>query len=85
MVTPEFAVLFPGSEVMFYCNTTQSSALWMINGENAPLSDLPPGVRIVNVTTMIVNMSANASTYTCSVLITADLVDSNAAILVLAG
>ena len=85
MITPEFDVLFPDGEVMFYCNTTSSAVLWTIDGVSASSSNPPPGVSIVNVTTLIVNMSANATLYACSAVVGADIIPSNNATLVLAG
>ena len=82
---PEFDVLFPDREVMFYCNTTSPAVIWTINGVTAPSSSPPPGVSIVNVRTLIVNMSANATLYACSAIVGADIIPSMNATLVLAG
>ena len=85
VITPSFAVLFPDSEVIFNCiNATSVVVVWTING--ASMLTLPAGVSIVNVTTLRVDMSANATMYGCADVITAqNFTFSNNATLVLAG
>ena len=84
IVTPEFAVLFPGEEVLFTCNTP--IVLWSINGVLIPSSSFPAGLSIVNTTTLAVNMSANATTYACGIIGGPGIIIiSNAATLVLPG
>ena len=83
-VTPTFAILFPGEEVLFTCNTTV--VIWSINGTLTASSAYPTGVRIFNTTTLAVNMSDNATTYACGISDgQGDITKSNTATLVLAG
>ena len=81
---PDFAVLFPGEEVLFTCNTTVVA--WIINGNPVLSISNTPGVRSVNDTTLKVNMSANATTYACAISGGGgEIIPSNDATLVLAG
>ena len=84
MLSPTFAVLFPGEEVLFTCNTT--AMVWAING-NILLSLLNiQGIRSVNSTTLGVNMSANATRYACAISAGGgEFIISNDGTLVLAG
>ena len=85
MITPSFAVLFPGNEVIFSC-INATSIIWSIDEIIFPSSSFPPGVSIVNDTTLRVNMSANATMYGCAIVITGgNIIRSNTATLVLAG
>ena len=84
VLVPEFAILFPGDEVLFTCNT--SIVIWSINGDLTASSTFPAGLSIVNVTTVAVNMSANATTFACGIYGgTGNIILSNPATLVLAG
>ena len=84
ILTPEFAVLFPGEEVFFTCNTTVVA--WSINGMIVPSISAVQGVCIVNATTLAVNMSANATTFECGISGGAGMIIlSNSSTLVLAG
>ena len=84
MLTPEFAILFPGEEVFFTCNTTVVA--WSINGAVVPSIAAVQGVRVVNDTTLGVSMSANTTTYACGTSGPLAVITlSNAATLVLAG
>ena len=84
MLTPEFAVLFPGEEVFFTCNTTVVA--WGINRNVVPAINDIDGVRVVNETTLGVSMSANATTFECGILVGAGIIIlSNSSILVLTG
>ena len=66
MLTPApTAVLFPGGEVIFSCNTTANTVQWQINGNLHAGLALPAGNYFVNLTTVIVNMTMNDSTYAC--------------------
>ena len=84
MVTPDFAVLFPGDEVFFTCNIA-SGVLWLIDEVPVSSDRFPAGVRIFNSSTLAVNMSDNATTYACGILgDNSRVIPSNAATLVLA-
>ena len=84
ILTPEFAVLFPGEEVLFTCNT--NVVVWGMNGAIVSSIDAVQGVRVVNDTTLGVSMSANATTYACGISGPLSLIIiSNDATLVLAG
>ena len=83
-LSPTFAVLFPGEEVLFTCNST--AIVWAING-TILLSLLNiQGIRSVNSTTLGVNMSANATIYACAISAGGgEFIISNDGTLVLAG
>ena len=84
MLTPEFAVLFPGEEVFFTCNT--SVLAWTVNRNVVLAINDIDGVRIVNDTTLGVSMSANATTFECGISGGAGIIIlSNSSILVLTG
>ena len=85
IVTPGFAVLFPGNKVLFTCNI-ESGVLWAINGTVLSSDDFPPGVYTFNASTLVVNMSTNSTTYACAVLgQNSRIIVSNAATLILGG
>ena len=66
MLTPApTAVLFPGGEVIFHCNTTADTVQWKINGNIHIGLALPVGTNLFNLTTVVVNMTMNDSTYAC--------------------
>ena len=84
VVTPDVAILFPGEEVLFTCNT--SEVLWQINGAFVSSDDYPAGVRLFNSSVLAVNMSDNATTYACAVLGEMSIITvSNIATLILPG
>ena len=84
VVTPEFAILFPGEEVLFTCNT--SVLAWSVNGVIPLSTNFPAGLSVLNATTLAVSMSANATTYACGIAGGAGIIIvGNAATLVLAG
>ena len=85
MLTPSSAVLFPSREVIFICNTTANTVLWKIGGQLHTGSNLPNGTNLINLTTVAVNMSPNATTYACAIPVGADLNSSNIVTLFLAG
>ena len=85
VITPSSAVLFPGSEVIFTCNTTANAVLWEIDGHIHLGNSLPIGTYLVNPTTLLVHMSTNASSYACAVPIGSNANLSNTATLFLAG
>ena len=78
-------LLFPGEEVIFHCNTTADAVQWLINGQIHTESTLPAGHYTFNLTTVIVNMTMNDSTYTCGTPIGLFLNLSNAVNVLLAG
>ena len=86
MITPSFAVLFPGSEVIFSCNNASAVVVWSIDGIITSSNDFPAGVSNVNDTTLRVNMSVNATMYGCGIVISGgNIIRSNIATLALAG
>ena len=85
VITPSYAVLFPDSEVVFSCNTTEGTVQWKINGMLHLGNALPAGANLFNLTTLVVNMSANASTYACAIPMGTGADTSNIATLFRAG
>lgn len=86
MLTPEpYTVLLPDGEVILSCNTTEQTIQWKINGQIHLGSALPTGNYLFNLTTLIVNMSANASTYACGFPMGIDITLSNVITIFLAG
>ena len=78
-------VLFPGGEVIFNCNTTAVTVQWKINGTLYAGAALPCGNNLFNLTTLVVNVSINASTYACVIPLGISAVVSNITTLFLAG
>ena len=54
--------------MIFSCNTTTNTVLWKINGTLYTGATVPgPGNNLFNLTTLVVNVSINASTYACTI------------------
>ena len=86
VITPGPTVLlFPGEEVIFRCNTTANTVQWLINGQISAGLALPAGHYYVNLTTVVVNMTMNDSTYACAIPTGAVLNPSNTVNVLLAG
>ena len=78
-------LLFPGEEVIFHCNTTADTVQWLINGVISTGDALPAGHYLVNLTTVVINMTMNDSTYTCGIPIGSVVHSSNTVNVLLAG
>ena len=78
-------VLFPDGEVIFSCNTTESTIQWIINGNLHMGSELPTGNYLFNLTTLVVNMTMNNSTYACVFPFGVNVASSNVVNVFLAG
>ena len=79
------ATLFPDGVVIFNCNTTAATVLWVINGQIHIGSALPAGNNFLNLTSIEVNMVNNASTYACGFPFGTGLNSSNVVTVFLAG
>ena len=71
--------------MIFTCNTTANTVLWKIGGQLFSGINLPNGTRLINLTTVAVNMSPNATTYACAVPFGIAFNSSNIVTLFLAG
>ena len=78
-------VLFPDGEVIFSCNATDDTVQWKINGNLHAGSALPAGNYLFNLTTLVVNMTMNDSTYACGFPMGIDVILSNVVNVFLAG
>ena len=67
------------------CNTTANTVQWKIGGLLYAGNNLPNGIILINLTTVLVNMSANATTYACAIPVGSDANFSNIVTLFLAG
>ena len=86
MLTPApTATLFPHGVVIFNCNTTAATVQWVINGQVHVGSALPAGNNLLNLTSIEVTMTNNASTYACGFPFGTGLTSSNVVTVFLAG
>ena len=84
--TPPSAILFPGQEVVFICNTTATAFVWIINNNYLFRNQLQPedGVYAVGKS-LFVNMSMNATLYGCGSIDGGEVTSSEKSILFVAG
>ena len=84
--TPSSAVLFPGQQVVFMCNTTASAFVWVIDNNNFFGNQLDPadGVFAIN-NSLFINMSMNATLYGCGSVIGGEVTRSEKSIVFVAG
>ena len=83
---PSSAILFPGQQVVFMCNTTADAFVWIINNDNFFSNQLRPenGVFAID-TTLFINMSMNATLYGCGSIIGGNITSSEKSIVFVAG
>ena len=84
--TPSSAILFPGQQVIFMCNTTATAFVWTINNDNFFSNQLRPenGVFAIDKT-LFINMSMNATLYGCGSVIGNIVTSSEKSIVFVAG
>ena len=84
--TPSSAILFPGQQVVFMCNTTADAFVWIINNDNFFGNQLQPedGVFAIN-TILFINMSMNATLYGCGSVMGNNVTSSEKSIVFVAG
>ena len=84
--TPSSAILFPGQEVVFMCNTTAAAFVWIIDTMHFFGNQLQPedGVYAIN-TTLFINESMNGTLYGCGSVIGGEVTSSEKSIVFVAG